>query len=736
MSALRATLLALLVASWAGPAGDAGLPAPRPSRHGGGPGEPAASEDLLQQIERAREATSRSRHGEAAAIYREAARQHPGVARWLRLSALQATARSGDLEGARRLSGKLLREGAVPAESARVEVVRAAFAAGREARGIEAAGSVSPAADPALWTSRVVPALLARGDTAAAAAALGSALSAPGVGPEVGERLVGLDAGWRQLERVADSDLREGRDRRGLRLLSRALQAAPPSERPELAARLAEVCLDAGAHGRLRRLSERWLDDESLSRRERARLALARGRSELRRGGDAASRYLSLAAQADVGEPSAYAAFLLADRAHDRGRLPEARRRYAGVAADHPETRYGSLASVRLGTLAFRQARYRDAAGRFRDVRARGPGGAWRQASLYWEARARAELGEAEAAGRLFRRAIERDPVSYYAVKASQRVPADPWSGVLADPAGAVPASAGAAEREARGRAGTGRGRQGSSSAGGLSTGSRTLRPGRGATGSDPAAAASVAALVGRMDLLRRAGWRGRGLMELETAGWWRTAGAGRRLALARRLNASGWTSRGIELAWEVFAQRGGRWSPGLLRAVFPFPYRELVEDAARRHGLEPTFLAAVIRRESGFDAWTVSPAGAVGLAQLMPTTARSLARRAGLAAPDREGLVEPELNLRLGALHLSNLLERFDGSATAALIAYNAGASRYRRWRRFPEFRHEEELFIERIPFAETRRYVKSVHRNLVLYRRLYGEEGRGGAPTRDAES
>jgi soluble lytic murein transglycosylase len=135
--------------------------------------------------------------------------------------------------------------------------------------------------------------------------------------------------------------------------------------------------------------------------------------------------------------------------------------------------------------------------------------------------------------------------------------------------------------------------------------------------------------------------------------------------------------------------------------------------------------VAGVARQESAFDPRAVSSAGAVGLMQLMPATAAELARASRRPAPDRDALTNPELSLALGARYLADLLARFDGSRTAALISYNAGPRRYLRWRSYPEFRGDRELMIERIPFAETRRYVKAVLRNVELYRRLYDLEG-----------
>jgi soluble lytic murein transglycosylase len=175
-------------------------------------------------------------------------------------------------------------------------------------------------------------------------------------------------------------------------------------------------------------------------------------------------------------------------------------------------------------------------------------------------------------------------------------------------------------------------------------------------------------------------------------------------------------------MGWEAFDRAGGAWTRSLLEAVYPLPHREALVEAAAREGLPPALVAAVIRQESAFDARATSPAGAVGLMQLMPGTAAELARDPRPRLVDEGALTDPELSLELGARYLAAMLDRFDGSWTAALIAYNAGPRRYERWRGFPEFGGDRELAVERIPFGETRRYVKAVLRNVRVYRRLHG--------------
>ena len=120
------------------------------------------------------------------------------------------------------------------------------------------------------------------------------------------------------------------------------------------------------------------------------------------------------------------------------------------------------------------------------------------------------------------------------------------------------------------------------------------------------------------------------------------------------------------------------------------------------------------------FDPEIRSVANAIGLMQLLPETARNVSVRAGLPEYRRSQLTVPEVNLLLGTQYLAEVLARFNGLPVAGMISYNAGPHRYRRWREFPEFADEEQL-VERIPFRETREYVRAVTELAEIYRFLY---------------
>lgn len=161
-------------------------------------------------------------------------------------------------------------------------------------------------------------------------------------------------------------------------------------------------------------------------------------------------------------------------------------------------------------------------------------------------------------------------------------------------------------------------------------------------------------------------------------------------------------------------------WDARMLRIAFPFPFEEEVHRAAAVAGLDPFFVAGLIRQESLFNADIRSSAGAVGLMQIMPATGRGLARQLGISGFQTAHLERPDTNLAMGTRYLADQLRRFEREADA-LAAYNAGPARMSRWRQQATWR-DPDLWVERIPFAETRGYVKAVTMNWSLYTALYG--------------
>ena len=148
-------------------------------------------------------------------------------------------------------------------------------------------------------------------------------------------------------------------------------------------------------------------------------------------------------------------------------------------------------------------------------------------------------------------------------------------------------------------------------------------------------------------------------------------------------------------------------------RIHYPLRYEQIVRTHAENYDLDPAFLAAVIYTESKFDAKARSGAGAIGLMQLLPETARGIAIRTGGNAFVVDDLYTPEVNVRYGAWYLRNLLNRYDDERTA-LAAYHAGQGNVDKWR-------SQGLEIQ---FPETRDYVAKVERVKRIYADLYADE------------
>jgi len=147
---------------------------------------------------------------------------------------------------------------------------------------------------------------------------------------------------------------------------------------------------------------------------------------------------------------------------------------------------------------------------------------------------------------------------------------------------------------------------------------------------------------------------------------------------------------------------------PDDLELRFPVLYRDVIEANAQRYGLDPGWIYGVVRQESGFVVDARSPAGAVGLMQLMPSTGRETLRKLKLGARTAEALLSVEHNVRLGVTYLKGVLERYGGHQVLATASYNAGPNRVASW--VPESELDADVWVETIPYNETRGYVKNV--------------------------
>ncbi len=366
--------------------------------------------------------------------------------------------------------------------------------------------------------------------------------------------------------------------------------------------------------------------------------------------------------------------FYRADALHDRGAYEEAISAYRSATETGSSSSLADLAWMRLGLIEMERGRYESAAAVFLEYTERFPEGAlWDQAT-YWLGRAATEVEGADAGREHFGAVMRRLRTSYYSVLSAAELGESFAVDVPAAPeAGATPI---------------------------------WIREGL-----------EVLDLLTDADLEDAASWwvgrlRSRAGEAIED-----------RPSLAEALIERGFTVEGIRLG-QAHLSEGKPLDQRLVRIIYPFPFREVIVAEANERGLDPFFLAGLIRQESAFDPDIVSRAGAIGLMQVMPATGLELAEGERIRGFSSESLETPEINLHLGVNYWLELERRFEGEhVPLRLSAYNAGPTRARRWRNLPE-NADALRFTERIPFQETRGYVKSVSRNAALYRALYGAE------------
>ena len=175
-----------------------------------------------------------------------------------------------------------------------------------------------------------------------------------------------------------------------------------------------------------------------------------------------------------------------------------------------------------------------------------------------------------------------------------------------------------------------------------------------------------------------------------------------------------------MKRAYPQYMTAGGEQLPReMLMVIFPINYCDLIRKYSGQHDLDPYLVAALMAQESTFVADIRSSANAYGLTQLLPSTARSYARK--LKIPySRRLLTDPESNIKIGTAYLADTIKSF-GDVHLALASYNAGERAVRKWLAEKRDLSREE-FIDDIPYPETQNYVKRILGTAEDYRRLYG--------------
>jgi soluble lytic murein transglycosylase len=400
---------------------------------------------------------------------------------------------------------------------------------------------------------------------------------------------------------------------------------------------------------------------------QRARITLtssgaAAARSALR---DVWSRFPT-----DTAAASA-AMSLYADLATDDGGDADARMTYLDLARTYPTSSRAAESRLQAALIAMVGGQNAQAARELDSAVARYPRSEAAGAARYWSGRAWKAAGDDRTAEERWRAVLSQQPISYYAVASAQRLSERAPSPVQATATGSI----------------------------------RSSR------------VAAVDSAVARINLLDRLGMDVEARFEMDALEERATTSTDRALATTKAFIAMDQSSRAIRMAQRL-AESGKR-DEEVMRVVYPVVDRDELSRAAKAQGLEPALVAAIIRQESSFNPRAISAADARGLMQVLPSVGQDVARSLGFPVWYPALLLDADANLQLGTAHLATYRKQY-GPMPRVLAAYNAGGSRVERWAGRPGS-DDPEMFTERIPFAETRDYVRVVQRNLAVYRQLY---------------
>ncbi len=463
-----------------------------------------------------------------------------------------------------------------------------------------------------------------------------------------------------------------------------ALLGARPA--PDVAFRALTVVVQSlrrlGQYAKAARSVERYLALTPPARRPHLLLELARLQHRAGARESALTTLDRLLRQFPKERDAAAALVVKAQLLEETGRLAEAARVYQRAVTEFPDREAAALALWRVGWIRYFGREYARAAREFGRLVELPPGQSYRLAAAYWAGRSHEALEERAQAQRFFRLVLDEAPRSYYGILAARRAGAGRRVHYKSVPV-ALP--------------------------------------------SDPLAPLATDVRFARAEALRSFGLSEYATAEIEELSAASVADQVRLYGLSAFWAREEEYHRALRILRRYFADVALSGHPGVpLRfweILYPMGWREELAEVATQAGLDAYLLAAVVREESSFFPRARSRVGARGLMQLMPETARSLARRRGLAFGDGDLLDDPKVNLELGTEFFVGLLREF-GDPRLAVAAYNAGPVRVRAWwgaRRGDDL----EVFVEQIPFDETRHFVKRVMVSWEEYRRVYGASG-----------
>lgn len=417
--------------------------------------------------------------------------------------------------------------------------------------------------------------------------------------------------------------------------------------------------------------------------KERARFYAARALSRIHQNDEAIRRYQALAKDSPKSSYASRALYLAARIRYIGGEWPQAIEGYQAFLKAYPRSGNVKSARYELALALLINGQHEAAAKRFSALKARDKKHrAWLS---QLEGVARLRMGDTQRARALFQATIKSEPLSFPALASATRLAA------MGEPVRVLPGGAGAENPEAEDPT------------------------------SPPIQFPSAVSKLAELGLLTDA----EALLKSQAKSFKKAHGRRGDRALCE---AFGELNRGRErfrvgvraissATLEAPASPDTRWA---WDCTHPRPYEDLVTEAAKRWDLSDSLVYGLMRQESGYRPQVVSPAGAVGLMQIMPATGRKIALELSLGF-DVTHLREASKNVHFGAFYLRKLLNFFDANVPVALAAYNAGPVAVSRWLNGTED-VDLDLWVARIPYRETRHYVAKVLRNRARYAYLSG--------------
>ncbi len=377
--------------------------------------------------------------------------------------------------------------------------------------------------------------------------------------------------------------------------------------------------------------------------------------------------------------------------------LTAARNTYQALIQRAPHSVESTNGRLRLGFVLFEQGDFTGAINALAPVHGDGPSQA--QAS-YWEGKAYTKLGQVDQAKRAWTNAAEADPTGFYGLRAGQVLAGTGPTAVAVDsPSLDLP----------------------------LST-SQQKQVDDWFTSQDTSLASATSAVESdagyqRMTLLYQLGLNADADWEMSALADQLSNSPAQLAAMGKLLDESGHYNEAyrVGLRLQVVADNSGTHLPdGLQRQAYPLAYPQLVEEQAAARKIDPLLFLALVRQESSYDPTVTSSANARGLAQVVPSTGAQIASSLGVQGWTADDLYRPVIGVEFGTVFLADRINKYGGQIYPALAGYNAGDGNVANWTSKTGI-GDPDVFVERIPFAETHTYVKIVYANYLNYLRLY---------------